>query len=147
MDEFERKEAEAEIADGIREVRAVNEKLLTLREILAAQDSAVKIHPVPEWGGNVRIRRITVAAQAELDEWRTLNSGHSDNPGGGVPNTYKFMVRFIAACLLDESDELLLKTDADCDALLDRNAEVVGSLFLECRLWNGWNPDEDESGN
>ena len=123
----------------------VVDKLLTLADILSAEDSAVKVHNVPEWGGNVRIRRLTTGATAELDEWRTLNS-NPESPGG-TANTYKFMARFIAACVVDEAGKPLFKTDADCDALLDRAADVVGELFLECRRWNGWSPDEDASGN
>ena len=121
-------------------------KFLSLAEILAARDCPVKFHHVESWGGSVRIRKLTTGAMADLDEWRSVNS-HPDNVGGMAANTYKFMIRFISACLVDEAGEPLFQTDADCDALLDRSADVVGELFLECRVWNGWNPDEDASGN
>ena len=114
---------------------------LSLSDILSASVKPKLVH-IAEWGGWVSIQKVTAGAMADLEEWR-VNQGETPPPD----STYKFMCLYISVCLVDSGGQLLFKSDDAVDALMDKPVEIIEALFLECRKWNGWKPDEAEPGN
>ena len=122
----------------------VADALLQLLDILDSVDIETKAIHVPEWGGNVLIRKLTTGATAELEDWRAVQD---EGKAGTV--TYRFMCHYIAVCLADEKGNRLITPDTDMETVIDRlmekDGEAVGNLFLECRLFNGWKPEDDQA--
>ena len=115
---------------------------LSLSDILSADVNPKAVH-IPQWGGWVRISKVSAGAMGRLEEWR-LAQGETPPPD----STYKFMCLYLSVCLVDEGGQLLFNSDDAVDALMDKPVEIIESLFLECRKWNGWKPEEEaQAGN
>lgn len=52
--------------------------LLNKESILAADDIKTEIIPVPEWGGDVKIKAMSVKEQLDFDEYLSKNAGPHD---------------------------------------------------------------------
>lgn len=87
--------------------------------ILSANDSGMLKVAVPEWGGEVFIRVMSVGERdAYENDWVV-------NKHKGVSD---FRTKFLARCLCDESGKRLFSDD-DIPALAAKSARVM------CRLW------------
>lgn len=92
---------------------------LTAEQILAADDLGLVKVNVPEWGGDVFIRVMTVGElDAYQQEWAA-------NKQTGVDN---FRAKFLARCLCDESGTRLFSDD-EILKLASKSAKVVSRLF------------------
>ncbi len=115
--------------------------ILTREQIEAIDDLKVKMVevPVPEWGGSVYIRPMTVR---ELDDYSNAVVRAKEK---GLPD---FRSRLVAYCLCDEKGERLF-SDADVDALSRHNAVVVNRLYEACDKLNDISPRkvEEVGGN
>lgn len=85
-------------------------------------------HPVPEWGGDVLIRRLS-AADAE-------RSGLSSDQ-----KTPELVARVIAVSLVDEEGNLLF-TEDDVNELAKVDVAVAASVFAACVKVNGLSSEE-----
>ena len=93
---------------------------LSRDQILAADDLGMMKVNVPEWGGEVFIRVMSVGERdAYENEW-------VQNRGKGVES---FRSKFLARCLCDENGERLF-SDADISLLEKKSAKIM------CRLWD-----------
>lgn len=92
---------------------------LTADQILAADDLGLKKLSVPEWGGEVYVRVMSVG---ERDAYEKLWIGKKDS---GVDN---FRTEYLARVLCDEKGELLFSR-AQVDALAKKSGAVCGRLF------------------
>lgn len=93
---------------------------LSRDQILASNDFGMEKVNVPEWGGEVYIRVMSVGERdAYENEW-------VQNRGKGVES---FRSKFLARCLCDEKGERLF-SDADIQLLEKKSAKVM------CRLWD-----------
>lgn len=100
---------------------------LTAASILAAEDLPIKTLPVPEWGGDVSYRALTLE---QLRQWEdAVNEG-------GNPQPDKMMAHMLALSLCDEKGVALFKPD-DVKALLGKNANVAKRLYEACCALNG----------
>lgn len=92
---------------------------LTAAEILAADDLGLKKIVVPEWGGEVYVRVMSVG---ERDAYEKLWIGKKDS---GVDN---FRTEYLARVLCDEKGELLFSRD-QIAALARKSGAVCGRIF------------------
>lgn len=93
---------------------------LTAEQILAANDAGL-MGPisVPEWGGDVFIRVMTVG---ERDSYERLWIGKKET---GIEN---FRSEYLARCLCDDKGQLVF-TRGQVAVLAGRSGAVVGRLF------------------
>jgi hypothetical protein len=92
---------------------------LTADQILSANDSRVHRVEVPEWGGEVHIRVMSVG---ERDSYERLWIGKSQ---AGIEN---FRTEYLARVLCDDKGSLLFTRD-QIDKLSTKNGDVMGRLF------------------
>jgi len=92
---------------------------LSKEQILAADDMGLKEVEVPEWGGNVFVRVMTVGERDSYEnEWIV-------NKNKGVEN---FRSKFLQRVLCDEKGELLF-TAAEIDLLAGKSARVITRIW------------------
>jgi hypothetical protein len=92
---------------------------LTKEQILAADDMGLLELEVPEWGGNVFVRVMTVGERDSYEnEWMI-------NKNKGVEN---FRSKFLQRVLCDETGELLF-TAAEVDKLAKKSARVITRVW------------------
>ena len=92
---------------------------LTADQILAADDLGLKQLSVPEWGGDVYVRVMSVG---ERDAYEKLWIGKKET---GVDN---FRTEYLARVLCDEKGELLFRRD-QLAALAKKSGAVCGRVF------------------
>ena len=92
---------------------------LTADQILAADDLGLKEVKVPEWGGSVYIRVMSVG---ERDEYERMWIGKRET---GVEN---FRTQYLARVLCDEKGKLLFTREQTAD-LASKSGAVMGRLF------------------
>ena len=105
---------------------------LTREQIVTADDSKTLAVNVPEWGGDVRLRVMTVGERDayELEYQRKKNTGGLDD----------FRSKFLVRCICDDSGQRLF-TDADVEKVSRKSAQVVNRLWEVAMKFN----DLDES--
>lgn len=110
---------------------------LTREQINAIDDISVEMVEVnvPEWGGSVFLRPMTVG---ELDEYSNAVVRAKDK---GLSN---FRSRLVAYCLCNDKGERLF-SDADVDQLARRNAVVVNRLYEAADKLNDISPQKVEA--
>ena len=93
---------------------------LTKEQILAADDMGLLKITVPEWGGDVYIRVMTVGERdAYENEWqRKKDTGVDD-----------FRTKFLVRCLVDEKGNRLFD-NADVIRLSQKSARVMNRVWL-----------------
>lgn len=107
---------------------------LTKQQILAANDRRTVEVDVPEWGDKVRLAVMTGTERESFErEW--TNSDDKLVP--------QYKLKMLRRCLVDDSGAALF-TDADLDALGQKNALVLDRLFTECMKLNGFQKDSVE---
>lgn len=93
--------------------------LLDKAAILAAQDVHYEIIPVPEWGGDVRIRSITGRDRADLERW--FQKSVEDKSGMNQAELLAFMV---SLCCVNQ----------DGSRMFDNSEEVLGKSITAIEL-------------
>lgn len=99
-------------------------KILSIEEILASPDLGEKMVDVPEWGGAVKIRGLTKAAQQRLRRQATVN---------GETDPDKLEILLLAECLVEpkitaeQAEQLKEKSAAAIDRIL---REIMGLAGL-----------------
>lgn len=111
--------------------------LLSKEQIWAAGDLVTKDVPVPEWGGEVRLRSLTGAErdQYEADSIKTGKGGRREH------NLSNLRARLIALCAIDDNGNPLF-TRGDVMRLGQKSALALERLFDEATKLNGMS-DED----
>lgn len=99
---------------------------LTAESILSVQDLPIKSIAVPEWGGDVSYRAITLE---ELRKWED-----AVNTEGVKPD--EMMAHLLVLSLCDENGVLLFKPE-DAKSLVGKNGQAVKSLYEACCALNG----------
>lgn len=98
---------------------------LSKLQILAASDLNLLEVPVPEWGGSVYVRVMTVGERDAYElEW--------NRTGGNIED---FRTKFVARCLADDKGQRLF-TDAEVAALAGKSAKVINRLWKACMSHN-----------
>jgi len=106
--------------------------LLSKREILEAHDLGHKDIEVPEWGGTVRIKRITAL---ERDEFERENSKKNKN-GEQEMAMDNFRARYCSFVMVDETGERLFSS-ADVENLGAKSGKALQRIFTVAMDLNG----------
>jgi len=107
---------------------------LSREEIIAAigdKKREVERIDVPEWGGTVCIRRLSVA------DLKATGFLEGINDSGEVP------IRVLLACIADENGDALFTMD-DADILANADFQTVLTVFTEAARVNGLSSKELE---
>lgn len=92
---------------------------LSRDQILEASDTKVEEVDVPDWGGSVCLKVMTVGERdAYENDWVKSKMTGMDN----------FRTRFLARCLCDKQGNRLF-TDKDIELLNKKSAAVMGPLW------------------
>lgn len=94
--------------------------LLSAEQIRAAQDFRYEDVPCPEWGGDVRIKSMTIRERNELDSERSMLQKLGQEVGAEVLVWY---------CAVDESGQRLFTDRADLEVLASKNSAPITRLF------------------
>jgi len=105
--------------------------LLSADQILAADDRKYEVVPVPEWGGDVRLRSLT---GAELDEFE--NSMERTVGNKVVRDVRNVRAKLIAMSAVDASGQLLF-TKGQVIKLGSKNAAPMMRLFQAVQRLSG----------
>lgn len=93
--------------------------LLTREQILAAQDIRYDTVPVPEWGGEARLRSMTGADRDEYEQWLISQRGPDEKT-----NIRNLRARLVSLSIVDDAGQRLF-SDADIEALGERSAAAL----------------------
>jgi hypothetical protein len=93
--------------------------VLSAEQILAADDSGALQVAVPEWGGEVFVRVMSVG---ERDSYERLWIGRKDS---GIDN---FRTEYLARVLCDDKGKLIFTRD-QIEKLAAKSGAVMGRLF------------------
>lgn len=107
---------------------------LTKDQILAADDLGLLQVTVPEWGGDVYIRVMTVG---ERDAYEREWIGKRET---GIEN---FRAKFLARCLCDEHGKRLF-TDEEVGLLAAKNARTCSTLWAKAMTHNALSNEDVE---
>jgi hypothetical protein len=99
--------------------------LLTRDAILSVDDTTYAIVPVPEWGGDVRVRSLSGADRA------TIIANYNDGEDAG-----KFDLYILALCLVDENGNRMF-TVKDVDALAKKSSIALIRVTEEAKRISG----------
>ena len=107
---------------------------LSKEQILAADDMGLKEVDVPEWGGSVFLRVMTVGERDSYEnDWMI-------NKSKGVEN---FRSKFLQRVLCDEKGELLF-TASEIDLLAKKSARVITRIWDAAMKHNALTDDDVE---
>jgi hypothetical protein len=108
---------------------------LTKEQILAADDSGLLKIAVPEWGGDVYIRVMTVGERdAYENEWqRKKDTGVDD-----------FRTKFLVRCLVDEKGNRLFD-NGDVAKLAAKSAKVMNRVWMAAMEHNNLSDESVET--
>lgn len=107
---------------------------LTKEQILAAKDDRITSVEVPEWGGTVCLRAMSVG---ERDRYENEFIKNKDK---GVDN---FRTKFLAATICDEDGKLLF-SQQDVQELSKKSITVMQRLWNESMKHNALGNDDVE---
>lgn len=97
--------------------------LLSKNQILSADDRRFEVVPVPEWGGEVRLRSLTGAERDEFEAKSLTGSGKKQRV-----NPRHLRARLIAMCAVDEQGSPLFDV-SDVISLSNKSAAALERLF------------------
>lgn len=104
---------------------------LSRDDILKADDRKTEVVPVPEWGGDVRLRTLS-GAERDAFEASTV-----EVRGGKQRQNFKNLrARLVALCLVDEDNRRMF-TSGDVAKLGEKSSAALDRLFTKCQEMNG----------
>ena len=106
--------------------------LLSKDQIFACQDVTTETIAMPEWGGEVKIKAMSIGDQIEFER---LNK-KSKESANIVCNTLLY------CCIDDNGDRLF--TEADLKTLEKKSFKAIEKLFRACLSLNALNSDSLE---
>lgn len=114
--------------------------LLTKAAILSADDLKHEDVPVPEWGGEVRVRTMTGTQREDF--------GASLMGDDGKSNMGTFRVKMVVCCVVGEDGEQLF-TAEDVHLLSQKSGAALERVFAAASKLNGMGADgmEKATGN
>lgn len=104
--------------------------MLTREQILAAKECAVEIVAVPEWGGEVGMRRMSCREAEAFQDW--LNTRQTD---GGTIHMMDLRATLLSKVLCDAAGQRLF-SEEDIEALGAKSNDVMHRLFIKAKAVN-----------
>lgn len=112
--------------------------LLTLEDIIAADDVQTEYVEVPEWGGTVRVRGLTGEERNKVfQSIRLYGKQIKDDDEASS----QFYARVIAASLIDD-DGRKIASQNDVPKLLKKNGAALNRVWQVCRRLSGFSDEE-----
>lgn len=108
-------------------------------QILDAKDMETKDIPVPEWGGDVRIRMLT-GEQRDAFEASTVEMRKD---GAQKRNVANLRARLVALCVINEAGEQLF-SPPDIKLLGNKSAKALQRVFNACQEMNSFTDSDVE---
>ncbi len=114
-------------------------KILSRAEVLAAQDLAPLSVPVPEWGGHVLLRAFTASQRADYDcdTMKRADAFRAKTGRDPKMSDIPHKSALVAATAVDEAGRRLF-SEADLEALAEKNAKVIDRLYDRAMFHNGY---------
>lgn len=109
---------------------------LSKDQILGAKDEETEDVPVPEWGGEVRIRSLN---GAERDKYESSLARMRN--GQMVPDLVNSRARLVAMSICDESGKRMF-SDAEVVQLGAKSAKALDRVFGAAARLSGINPED-----
>lgn len=104
---------------------------LSRDDILKKDDLKTEVFPVPEWGGEVRLKALT-AAERDAFEASTVEI----RGGKQKQNLRNLRARLVALCIVDEDGKRVFES-GDVARLGEKSAQALNRLFEKCNEMNG----------
>lgn len=104
---------------------------LSKEEILKVNDMRYDCVAIPEWGGDVRIKTMSLSDQLAYEEVRKGE------------NTENIIIQLVKTSCVDENGKQLF-TDEDVKLLHDKSADVICRIFQKCLDINVVNSEKVE---
>jgi hypothetical protein len=104
--------------------------MLTKAAILAAQDLRTETVPVPEWGGEVRVRLLTAAEREEITSIWTTHAAADDATKSTLTRD-----TMLLRCTVDDAGQRLFD-DADLPALKQKSAQAIARVIEAAMVLN-----------
>lgn len=114
--------------------------MLTADAILTVNDTVIETVPVPEWGGEVRVRGLTAAERDKYDREIIKVDKRGNTSLGRLDNLRALLV---VRCLVDEQGERLF-ADRSARELGEKSSLVVGRLYDVAARLSGMRVEEEE---
>lgn len=111
--------------------------MLSREAILAADDLKTETVPVPEWGGSVTVRGLSVRA---LVKWQAKFGFGLEEDGQG--SREDIAPSLVALSVIDEAGGLMFSED-DVEALGAKSPSSIQTVFDACLRVNGLAPGAD----
>ncbi|MYV58044.1 hypothetical protein [Streptomyces sp. SID3212] len=112
--------------------------LLNKDAILKADDMVFEDIPVPEWGGDIRLKTMT-GTQRDAFEDKSMDQRGKD-PKMNLTN---FRARLLALCIVNEDGRRVF-SDGEITLLGQKSANVLERLFNKAREMNGMDDKDVE---
>lgn len=119
-----------------------NGKLLTMEEILAADDTAYEEMEIPEWGGTVRLQALTLGEREQYEQELQRRKAEV----GDVDALENLRAKLIARTIVDDEGNNLFNYNkvAEMNRLGGRSAVVMERIFDWALKANGIGEKEKE---
>lgn len=113
-------------------------KILSKADIFSAQDCTIKDVDMPQWGGFIRIKKMSLLEQISLSEVLAKSASGKTDENADV------MVDFIIASVVDEAGNLIF-TREDAQNIKKRSAVSIVKLFEAIQKFNSVEIGVEES--
>lgn len=113
--------------------------LLTADQIFAADDRKYEVVPVPEWGGDVRLRTLSGKERDKFES--TLQQRKGNRVKDNMEN---FRARLVGLCAVDATGGPLFTNTQQINLLGDRSVAALQRLFDKCNEMNGFSEQDIE---
>lgn len=107
--------------------------MLTKENILKAKDTTIKTINVPEWGGDVGVKKLS---GKERDMFELSMQKRTRGRPQGEMDTLGVKAELLVLCLVDEQGTSLFNP-TDIAALNDKSGDVIDRVFDVARTLNG----------
>lgn len=104
---------------------------LSRDDILNADDMKTEVFPVPEWGGDVRLRTLTAFQRDRFEA-----SMNEVRGGKQKQNLQNLRARLCSLCIVDEDGKPIF-VSGDVSRLGEKSAAALDRVFTKCSEMNG----------
>lgn len=107
------------------------------RDVLGKRQFRIHEHPVPEWDGYVRLRRITEAELTELQATAQRIARASDGQENNPAEMSRFRRSLVFTCWVDDDNQQVLTDINDMDLLAQEEFAVINAIAEAAATHNG----------
>lgn len=97
--------------------------ILSKEQILKASDMVIETVNIPEWGGEVCVKALSVSEKEQFDKKQMSSKGTYDRV-----NTSDYVYDLLTLSVVDKSGKQIF-TREEIESLGEKNAKVIGLLY------------------